>query len=336
MQLKYSQVDSPMGNELVQECRGIIFDTTDWRIVARPFNKFFNVQEGHAACIDWNTAKVQEKLDGSLMIVYFHEGLWRVASSGTPDAGGEVNNAPGTTFADLFWDTWNESGYLTRDLNPQLTYMFELMTKYNRVVVQHPKPRLVLIGIRNPETGQESYVHTPGLAERFEAVKSFQLRTLEEVMASMEHFSGLEQEGYVVVDDSFNRVKIKHPSYLAAHHLVGGLSPKRLLEVVRAGETPELLSYFPEWKSEADAIRIKYEDLVTEACIEYQKVRDIPVQKDFALTIKDSRHKSAMFAVRAGKVENLGVFYRELRIEALADMLGLKEEKPDEQVAVQD
>lgn len=326
VQLKYDQIDSPMGNELVQECRGIILDTSNhFNAVARPFNKFFNVGEGHAATIDWKTARVQEKLDGSLMIVYFYDSQWHVASSGTPDAGGEVNNAPGTTFQDLFWDTFHELGYSESKLCPWFTYMFELMTKYNRVVVPHPEPRLVLIGVRDPLT-EEEFTLDEDKAD-FDVVREFPLGSMDEVVASMEHFSGLEQEGYVVVDGNFNRVKIKHPSYVAAHHMVSSLSPKRLLEVVRAGEVPEILAYFPEWKTEAQSLEESFRGLVMSAEVEYEAVKNIEVQKDFALTIKNSRHKSAMFAVRSGKSPNIAQFYRELRIEALSDMLGLKEEK---------
>jgi hypothetical protein len=313
-----------MGIRLVQECRGAILDTTDgFEFVARPFDKFFNQGEGHAAPIDWRTARVQEKLDGSLMIMYHYADEWHVASSGTPDAGGEVNNANGTTFKKLFWDTFKMMGYDAGNIDPDLTYCFELMTKYNRVVVQHPEPELVLIGVRNPKTGEELPVNW--YDANFRVAKEFPLGSLEEVEASMAHFSGLEQEGYVVVDASFNRVKIKHPAYLAAHHMVGSLSPKRLLEIVRQGETPEILAYFPEWTEEADNLRALLEGLVVEACVEYQKVRDIPVQKDFALAIQNSRHRPAMFALRAGKVETFSQFYRELRLESLADMLGLRE-----------
>jgi tRNA splicing ligase len=53
---------------VVQECRGLILDeSANWRIVAFPYTKFFNYGEEHAASIDWSTACVQEKLDGSLM-----------------------------------------------------------------------------------------------------------------------------------------------------------------------------------------------------------------------------------------------------------------------------
>src|SRR4051812_14936403 len=41
--LKYDQINSPMSEPIVQECRGIILDEADnWRVVSFPFRKFFN------------------------------------------------------------------------------------------------------------------------------------------------------------------------------------------------------------------------------------------------------------------------------------------------------
>src|SRR3989304_4986341 len=82
--LKYNMIDSPMSERITQECRGIILDEeNDWAIVSRSFDKFFNFGEGHAAKINWDTANVQEKLDGSLMALYHYRDKWHVQSSGT-------------------------------------------------------------------------------------------------------------------------------------------------------------------------------------------------------------------------------------------------------------
>lgn len=62
--LKYDQLNSDLGNEIVQECRGLILDAHTFEVVCYPFNKFFNYGESHAADIDWRTAYVTEKLDG--------------------------------------------------------------------------------------------------------------------------------------------------------------------------------------------------------------------------------------------------------------------------------
>jgi len=330
---KYNQIDSPMAEPLVQECRGIILDEADnWRIVARPFDKFFNAGEPLAAPINWKTAQVQEKLDGSLMILYHYADSWHVASSGTPDASGPVGDH-GMTFKELFWKVWEQYDYNLQYLDPKLTYMFELCTPYNRVVVSHAENRLVLLGVRDRETGVEQSACAVGYYD-FEVVNDFNLRNMEQLLASFEDIDGLEQEGYVVVDANFNRVKVKHPRYVLFHQMLGSLTKKKLLDAIRSGELPEVLAYFPEWKEEARVLLDAYHDFLDEALDQYQKVKDIPVQKDFAMTIKGSRHCAAMFAVRAGKSPGIADFYRTLRIDSLSDMLGLKE-KGDEQVEVQ-
>ena len=51
--LKYSQIESPMHEAIVQECRGLIVDeSADWAVVCRAYDKFFNHGEPHAAAID--------------------------------------------------------------------------------------------------------------------------------------------------------------------------------------------------------------------------------------------------------------------------------------------
>ena len=83
--LKYNQIASDMSVPLVQECRGIILDEADgWRVVSRAYGKFFNYGEPGAAEIDWATARVQEKVDGSLCTVYEYAGNWHVATTGSP------------------------------------------------------------------------------------------------------------------------------------------------------------------------------------------------------------------------------------------------------------
>ena len=45
--------------------------------------------ESSADAIDWSTARVMEKLDGSLATLYWYKGEWHVSSSGVPDASSE-------------------------------------------------------------------------------------------------------------------------------------------------------------------------------------------------------------------------------------------------------
>ena len=203
--LKYDQLESPLGDPLVRQCRGLIVDEADgYRVVSRSFDKFWNHGEAHADAIDFATATVQEKLDGSLCVLYHHDGAWRVQTSGSADAAGPVGRT-GRRFSDLFWEVFAAMGY---DLptDPRRCYSFELMTPWNRVVIPHTTSRLVLIGVRDRESGEELPLDG---GHGFQVVRAFPLRSLPEIL---ETFAALpphwtcpncsaEQRDFLVVDD---------------------------------------------------------------------------------------------------------------------------------------
>jgi tRNA splicing ligase len=83
---KYDQLNSPMSHPIVQECRGIILDESmNWEIVVYPYSKFFNMREvANAAVIDWTQpVRAYEKIDGSLMTMYWNHGMYLVSHEQT-------------------------------------------------------------------------------------------------------------------------------------------------------------------------------------------------------------------------------------------------------------
>ena len=69
---KYNQISSNFNNPIVCEARGLILDSKTFEVVCCPFFKFFNIDEPHAAKIDWkNGISVSEKIDGSLIKLYY-------------------------------------------------------------------------------------------------------------------------------------------------------------------------------------------------------------------------------------------------------------------------
>lgn len=318
--LKYEQTESPMGERIVQECRGIILDRSkDWTVVSRSFDKFFNVGEGHAAQIDWSSARVQEKLDGSLCVVYNYQRKWHVATSGSPDASGQVGTHQ-FTFAELFWKVFRDKGYtLTDEDDPEICFMFELTTPFNRIVVAQQSSDLRLIGVRSKTSGIES--HPSRFQHRFSVVQEFPLTDLQSIVDSFSGIDPINREGYVVVDGTFNRIKVKHPGYVALHHLKEGFSKGRLVEVVRSGESSEFLAYFPEWKEDYQEVVDKYEALVLHLEEAWHKLKDVEVQKDFALEAVKTRHSGALFALRAKKTPSIRQYLREVSITNLVKVL---------------
>ena len=82
----YNQFLSDMSLELVKEARGVIFrkENDRWICVCYPFRKFFNWQESNADAIDWSKGvDVLEKIDGSLMKLWYDRGEWHLSTNGT-------------------------------------------------------------------------------------------------------------------------------------------------------------------------------------------------------------------------------------------------------------
>ena len=268
--LKYDQLVSPtiMSNIEVQECRGLILEKGTWDVMSLAFTKFFNAEEGNAAKIDWNTAHVLEKLDGTLIQVYWDwvNEEWYAGTTGTAEGEGEVNNKMGTTFNSLFWDTVTKQ----YALNPCMfdknhVYVFELTTPYNIVVKPHGESSATLLTVRNRVTLQEvSWKDLTMIAEslRVPLVKRFDLNA-KDVGTLLRTFEGMpwSEEGYVVVDANFNRIKIKNPAYVAVHHLKGKTAEHNIITIVKSNEIEEFGSTFPERKDELLRLKDNYDKL---------------------------------------------------------------------------
>jgi len=67
-------------DEITLQTRGLVTDD-EGNVVARPFKKFFNLEEGKFEPTE--KFEVWEKMDGSLLIVFWYEGKWIVATRGS-------------------------------------------------------------------------------------------------------------------------------------------------------------------------------------------------------------------------------------------------------------
>jgi hypothetical protein len=328
-QFTYDQIESSKikDHPMVREARGIILDRANgWKIVARPFDRFFNWGENVDEDIfNWNSFVAQEKIDGSLMIVYHYAGKWNVATKGSPDAGGNVGKES-FTFADLFWKTFNEVLYFETDLDPRNTYLFELTSKYNRVVTNQidNEGKLTLISVRDTQSG----IHFPVdiYKDSFDVVRSFSMSTIDEILSAAKELDPSRQEGFVLVDSNFNRIKVKSEKYILIHHLRDTINDKRIVELIRTGEDSEVFAYFPDLRIRFDEIK-KYVDMTVGMLDDfwYSEI-DFEVfenQKEFALYIQDNfnpKVHSYFYMRRSGKVKNATEWLAALQPEKVLDV----------------
>lgn len=321
--LKYSQIESPMAEKIVQQSRGIILDESkNWEIVSYSYDKFFNYGEPLAEKIDWHTATVYDKLDGSLMVLYYYDNQWQVQSSGTADGTGEVNGF-NFSFAELFWRVWQELNY-TLPREKDYCFSFELLTPFNRIVVQQNQNNLVLHGVRNIKTLAEEKPEIWAEKYGFSLVKKFPLSNWQEIIKSAEKLPPLEAEGYVICDAKFNRIKVKSSQYVAWSHFRSSFSTRKMLQIILANEGDEFLNYYPEWTKLYQQIEEKYQKLIVEIREKYEQYKDISVQKDFALAIKDLSYSGILFALRGGKSSSIKEALANTSLNKVEQLLGLE------------
>lgn len=218
--------DCDYSNPIVQEARGIIIDFINLEVVCWPFRKFGNYNESYADVIDWNSAKVLEKVDGSIIKLWydFAKDRWQFSTNGTICAEkAPIDAIEGLTFADIILKAENCGDIPFDKLDKDYTYIFELVSPETQVVVKYDKILLYHIGTRNNNTGMEVDVNI-GVIQP----KAYPLCGLEQCVKAATELNqqtmysedeDITNEGFVVVDKNWNRVKVKSPDYIMMHSL---------------------------------------------------------------------------------------------------------------------
>jgi hypothetical protein len=284
--LNYNQIASPMEEPICQECRALLLEIGSWQVVSRSFFKFFNHGEPNAHPLDWTTARVQEKLDGSLICLYFHREQWQVATKGTPDASGPVNSHA-MTFVALVKQTLEEMGNgweeLTARLDPNICYSFELTAPENRIIVPYEDRRLTWLAAWDRQTLAELEIMTlPDLPTP--RVREYPLRTLDEVLAAVEAIAPFAAEGFIVRDAAHRRVKIKSASYLMVDRLLGSLStPRRKVEAMLSEQFDDMVPQLPPpVRDEMLALQTLLAAFRREVAQAFDSLASVAERRDFA------------------------------------------------------
>ena len=280
---KYNQIDSDFSNDIVKECRGIILDEDTFEPVSVPYFKFFNAGEPNAANVDWSTAVVTEKIDGSLMkVVKLSDGNLLISTNGCIDAfkcnlPDSVRNTEDIkTFGELFMKAiklYAEKVDICEDLAEEWfksflsagkTYMFELCSPFTRIVIPHTEIKLYFHGWRDNTTLNEIPFVECDLISAFPIPKIYPLKSIDDCIKAASELPW-DDEGYVVLDKDFNRIKVKSIEYLKIHRLAnnGNMSSKRAIELWIEGDYEEVLAYFPEYRPTFDKIQKSFDDTVS-------------------------------------------------------------------------
>lgn len=299
------EVGADFSIPIVQEARGIIVDLDTHEVLCWPFRKFGNWNESYADKIDWNYAVARQKIDGSLIKLFWnpYENKWWWATNGTIDAKDASVMDSEKTFFDVILSADNYSDINYDVLDMDMTYMFELVSPMTQVVISYPVAHLYHIGTRNNNTGKEVNVNIG-----VEQPREFKVSNLDTVIAQANTINGEDvvvEEGYVVVDRDFNRIKVKSPKYLLMHSQINNhiATKKRMLNDIFLEKEPYIHDKRMMAKYEFYKYKIAEMTMYVDVFIHYVRALYEEVSQDrYAVYEAIKEHPLAQFGLKA--IEN--------------------------------
>lgn len=330
--LAYDQLSARNNDPLACQCRGLILRELTLDVVAYPFDRFFNEGQDEAAEIDWSTARFEEKLDGTLLIVYWDDvaNRWMCGTRNMCEAQGNINGAG--TFAELADVAALEAGVGATDLNSLLegialnrrnTYMMELTGPHNTIVCQYRALGLTLLGARSLDTFEEL---DPTLFEvnmGLPTVATWSFSSLAELTEVIRTWDPRDHEGVVIKDARFNRIKVKSPAYVAAAHASESLgnSWRAVCDAILTGIADDLIGIVPPLVEERiNRLRPVVAEVISKTEADYAEICGEDNMKSFAEMAKVRIWPAALFSVKRQKAASVGDFAKESGAESMLAM----------------
>lgn len=275
-------------DDVTLQCRGLIMDASGV-VVARPFRKFFNLEELTADQIPAENFEVFDKMDGSLGILYWIGYVPYIATRGS-------FMSTQAQYATALLHTKYE--YLWAKLNRDYTYLFEIIYPENRIVVDYgTMSDLVLLAIIDTASGIDQPLVDIGfpVVKRYDAVADYQ---------SLKAIATHNAEGFVIKFASGFRCKIKFDEYVRLHRILTGVSNVLIWEYLADGKSfDELLDRVPDefykWVKLTHGQLVASFDAIESACKASFKV--LPTRKESALYFQTQSHPAVLFKMLDGQ-----------------------------------
>lgn len=273
-------------NNETRTCRGLIYNTSDGEVLARPFAKFFNYGQAGAPDIDLDAELywVGDKADGSLGIAFVYDEQIQIATRGSfaSDQAAHANEwlgiYDGAIVHEWIWDAIDAGD----------TPLFEIIYPENRIVLNY---------------GDDDYLHFLGSVHISDGayypptegpVREY--KTFREVLEAPVRKNA---EGWVAWIDPWTAVKIKQEDYVELHRIVTGLNRKSVWRALKDGKLQALLEQLPdelyEWANNvAEELFEAYMDELRAILTTYTNVLgkmeregiDLNERKQFAISVQ--------------------------------------------------
>lgn len=286
------------GWEIRRECRGLIFDSTTGTILARPWHKFFNIGEKPETQIDkvnlYEPHVILEKLDGSCIFTFkLNEELKIATKAGETDVSAMTY--------DFLKNNKNYYDFMNWVIESHSTPLFEFCSRKNRVVIDYPKDRLVLTGIRRNHSGEywsyDDLVHY-ALLYRIDYVKAVDTLAKQNINLFVKQVKEWEgSEGIVLRFDNGHMAKVKADDYIRRHYAKEAINQeKNLIALILNDGLDDLIpTLYEEDKERVLQFEKAFHDNIRETIADihdmYEEYIGDGSSKDFAVNFVSKKDK---------------------------------------------
>ena len=298
--------------ELGLEARGLIVKEcgNSYKVVCHGLNKFFNMEEPNATKLDWaHGFSILEKMDGTNIRLWWDEGEWHISTLGVMFAD---NNEYGVMFKKA---CGNFLQYVA-GLNPDYTYVYELVGPQNRIVVRYEELAAYFICARNLKSGEETLNAPEAIRYGIKTIPSYSAKNKWEAIQLKKQLPE-NVEGMVVCDHNFNRIKLKTDWYLELHRVKGNgvCTVKRIVRLWQLEGLDDFIAAFPEYQDFVDPIVNEIRTLIvdSEAAFHFLTKEEIS-RKEFAAKVQQYTPyvQSCCYALLDEKYSEAATFFKNM------------------------
>ena len=280
-------------DNITKSCRGLILDR-DGNVIAKSFDKFFNLEEHKPEEIPNEDFEVYEKLDGSLGILFWYQGKWILASKGSfvSDQALKGKNIL-------------NSKYSVEPIPKGYTTLVEIIYPENRIVCNYGDDEvLVVLSMISNASGKEldydsllKINEETGLpvVKKYDGIQDY--KTLKTLISK-------DREGYVVRFRNGFRMKVKGEEYVRLHRILTGFSNVDIWEYLKdKKDLSELLDRVPDefdyWvRTTVRDLVVRFENIEKDYRQIFNELNSKELdRKDFAEQAKRYTHSSILFSM---------------------------------------
>ena len=317
--------------------RGIMFDVTDKeniKISSRPMNKFFNIEQGEVDRSNMKLVGYMDKLDGSLISTYLHNGELKLKTKGSIKSEQAV--------AAMEWLDLPENSEMKNFLKfhtekNNLTVNMEWTSPDNQIVLFYPESSLRILNMVNNKNGKiliAENIDKENLVNKDIFVKSHKIpnMSLDDIIENIRNEQG--NEGYILefFDSEYNThlVKVKNIWYVNLHQIKSNLNTtSKIIETIIDETSDDVRVLFAEDKHFLDNIT-RLENVVSprisriEADVEkfYSDNKELS-RKDYAIKAQTELQPYMSLAMNLyiGKETNYKEFFKKQIDKIFSDII---------------